>query len=413
MKITDIYALQVLDSRGNPTVKAYVKLENGMIGGASVPSGASTGSHEALELRDGDNAKYHGQGVLMAIGHIRDTIQSGLKGYDIENLEAIDNKLLELDGTENKSHLGANAVLAVSLAAARALSCYQNVPLWKAIHDSYFSQKNVNFPRLLVNVINGGAHANWVLDFQECMISPKNNIPSESVRIASEIFHSLKSILKNDGFTISVGDEGGFAPVLPSNSDAFSYLEKAISDAGHSREAVDLATDVAASEFYTNGSYDLKKENAHWSPQELMNFYMGLIERYNIMSFEDPFHEDDWAAFTEFTAKVTPHHMVVGDDLYVTNIHRIQQGIEKLASNSVLIKVNQIGSLLETVQAIKKTQEAGWKVVISHRSGETEDSFIADLAYACGAEFIKTGSMSRSDRLSKYNRLLEIEALEK
>jgi enolase len=412
MKISQIYALQVLDSRGNPTIKGYVKLENGIVGSACVPSGASTGSHEALELRDKNSKKYHGLGVEQAIQNINTIISGQLNGFEIEDLQLIDTTIIQLDGTENKSKLGANAILAVSLAAARALSLHQNTPLWETIHAVYFSNRITAFPRLMVNIVNGGAHANWVLDFQECMICPKSTQPSESVRIASEVFHSLKSLLKTDGYTIAVGDEGGFAPLLASNGDAFKYLEKAILDAGHSREVVDLATDIAASEFFSNGLYKLKKENAEWQSSNLMNFYLDLIEEYNIFSFEDPFQEDDWSGFAEFTEKVGAHRMIVGDDLYVTNIKRIQEGIEKKASNAVLIKVNQIGSLYETVEAIRKTQEAGWKVVISHRSGETEDSFIADLAYACGAEFIKTGSMSRSDRLSKYNRLLEIEALE-
>jgi len=412
MKIARVYGLEVLDSRGNPTIKGYVQLENGIVGSACVPSGASTGSHEALELRDADATRYHGAGVKNALVNIHTSISEAVKGREIEDLTGIDQALIQLDGTTNKSHLGANAVLAISLASARALALLQNKPLWKALHDYYFPQRPASFPRLMVNVINGGAHANWTLDFQECMISPMATKPSESVRIASEIFHSLKELLKNDGYTVSVGDEGGFAPVLATNSAAFEYIDKAIIEAGHSRQEVDLATDVAASEFFNEGEYNLAKENSSMSSSELMSYYLELAERFNILSFEDPFAEDDWNSFSEFTQKVGATRQIVGDDLYVTRLDRIIEGIEKKASNAVLIKVNQIGSLFETVQAIKKTQEAGWNVIISHRSGETEDSFISDLAVACGAQFIKTGSMSRSDRLSKYNRLLEIEAFE-
>lgn len=415
MEIKNVYAIEVLDSRGNPTVKAYVDLGDGMVGSAMVPSGASTGTHEALEMRDKSNDMYHGKGVQTAVDNVNTHISRTIKHMEIDDLEAIDKAMLELDGTENKSKLGANAILAVSLAAARALSLSRNEPLWKTLNTVYFPTRKVAFPRPMVNVVNGGAHANWSLDFQEFMIVPKANKPSESVRIASEIFHSLKTLLKKDNHNIAVGDEGGFAPKLSSNDEAFAYIEKAISDAGHSRETVDLATDVAASEFYKDSKYNLVREGAKWKSAELSDFYKKLIEKYHILSFEDPFHEDDWGAFSEFTNHALAHEddiMVVGDDLYVTNIKRIKEGIDKKATNAVLIKVNQIGSLLETVQAIQMTLDTHWEAVISHRSGETEDSFIADLAYACGAGFIKTGSMSRSERLAKYNRLLEIEALE-
>ena len=412
--ILSIKAIEILDSRGNPTLKTFVTLDDGTVGSASVPSGASTGVHEALELRDNDD-HYLGKGVGRAVQNVNGILAHELKGMSINDLKKIDKHMLSVDGTENKSELGANAILSVSLACARAYAAYHKEPLWKALNDYYFTHTKIGFPRLFVNVINGGAHANWVIDIQECMISPVESSPSTSVEIAANVFHTLKKILLTEGYAISVGDEGGFAPQLETNEQAFQHLDQAIKDAGYSRDSVDIATDIAASEFYKNGSYRLQKAGDHkktMNSSEFSDYLLGLHDHFNILSYEDPFAEDDWEGFVNFTQRVGKDHMVVGDDLFVTNTERIKQGIEKKAANAVLVKVNQIGSLYETVEAIEMAQKAGWKVVISHRSGETSDSFISDLAVACGADFIKAGSMSRSERLVKYNRLLEIEKVE-
>lgn len=411
MKITDIKALEVLDSRGNPTIKAYVTLDDTYTGAALVPSGASTGTHEALELRDADN-RYHGKGVQKAIRNITGPIFEKLKGESADSLADIDRMMLELDDTENKSNLGANAILGVSLALARAKALALSLPLWKLLNNEYFNGTTPAFPQLTVNVINGGAHANWTLDFQEFMLVPTPTNPSESVRMASEVFHSLKKKLKEEGHTVSVGDEGGFAPKLKSADEAFTYLKNAIKDAGYTLDQIGLATDIAASEFYKDGTYNLKVEGKTLTSQELASYYGELMQNHAIISLEDPFAEDDWDGFTHFTERYGKDHVIVGDDLLVTNPKRIQKAIDAKACNAVLIKVNQIGSLFEAVEAIKLARDAGWKFSISHRSGETEDSFIADLAYASAADYIKTGSMSRSERLAKYNRLLEIETLE-
>ncbi len=411
MTIKKIHGLEVLDSRGNPTVRAYVELNDGTVGSASVASGASTGTYEACELRDGDE-RYGGLGVQSAVEHIDIEINDLLQGKSIEDLKILDLLMIHLDGTDQKKELGANAILAVSMALARTYSLYKGVPLWKSLHEYYFENEKLDFPRLMVNVINGGAHANWVMDFQEYMIIPKEVKPSTSIRQAAEIFHSLKALLKEQKQIISVGDEGGFAPELKSNIEGFELLDEAIKKAGYSRDEVDLGTDAAASEFYKEGKYVLSKDKKTLSSTELSDYYQNLINTHNLLSFEDPFAEDDWESFADFTKKVGATQNIVGDDLYVTSIDRISKGVEMHATNTILIKLNQIGSLFETVQAISMARKAGWKIIISHRSGETEDSFIADLAVACGADFIKTGSMSRSDRLAKYNRLLEIEAKE-
>lgn len=411
MIIKKIHGLEVLDSRGNPTVRAYVELENGLIGSASVPSGASTGTYEACELRDGDE-RYGGLGVQSAVEHIDIEINDCLMGKNIEDLKILDLLMIDLDGTDQKKELGANAILAVSMALARTYSLYKNEPLWKSLNEYYFSTEKPSFPRLMVNVINGGAHANWVMDFQEYMIIPRESEPSSSIRQASEIFHSLKALLKEQKQIVSVGDEGGFAPELENNAHGFKLLDEAIKNAHYSRNEIDLGTDIAASEFYKDGQYILAKDNKKLTSGELSKYYQDLIKEHNLLSFEDPFAEDDWQSFCDFTNTVGSTQNTVGDDLYVTNIDRIKKGVEMHATNTILIKLNQIGSLFETVQAIMMARKAGWKIIISHRSGETEDPFIADLAVACGAEFIKTGSMSRSDRLAKYNRLLEIEARE-
>lgn len=411
MKIVSVKAIEILDSRGNPTIKSFVILDDGSIGTASIPSGASTGSHEAIELRDKDQ-HYLGKGVQHAVHNVNNEISHKLIGFTIDDLEKIDTWLIDLDGTENKSHLGANAILSVSLACARALAAYRKEPLWRTLNEVYFPHTQTRFPRLMVNVINGGEHANWNLDIQEFMISPFDRTPSSSIETSANVFHSLKELLDAEGYSTAVGDEGGFAPDFDSNRQALEMLQKAIHNGGYSRDTVDIALDVAASEFYDAGEYHLRKENRRYSAEELIKMYEMFISEFNISSFEDPFHEDDWHAFSQFTKIVGKKHLVVGDDLFVTNLKRIEAGIDRDAANAVLIKVNQIGSLYETVQAIRKARSAGWKIVISHRSGETEDHFISDLAFSCASDFIKAGSMSRSERLAKYNRLLEIEKIE-
>lgn len=408
MDIKTISAIQILDSRGNPTIETTITLEDGSTGVASVPSGASTGTHEAVELRDGDPSHFEGKGTQKAIDNIHSTILPRLIGMQIDDLAAIDEAMIQLEGTENKGKLGANAILSVSLAAARTLASYQKKPLWQTLHDQYFADIKPSFPRLMVNVINGGLHANWAFDFQEFMIIPKGIKPSETIEVAQEVFNALGEILEEKSLSTLKGDEGGYAPVLSSNRAALDLIEQAIDDSNH-RSDVDLGIDAAASEFDENGKYILKKENKSLTAQELTDFYQQLITDYRLLSLEDPFDQEDWEAFAPFTQSVGDSQLIVGDDLYTTNVERIQKGIEKKATNAVLIKPNQIGTLSETVAAIKMTQRAGWKVIISHRSGDTPDAFIADLSVACGAQFLKAGSMSRSERLAKYNRLIEIE----
>ncbi len=414
MKITAIKALEVLDSRGNPTVRAYVKLNNNVTYAASVPSGASTGKHEAVELRDGDEKRYGGLGVQKAVEHVNTTIAQALVGKTVDHPEELDKQMMELDGTPNKSKLGANAILAVSLAANRAAAATSNIPVWKFIHEYYFKEYAPTFPRIMVNVVNGGKHAGWNFDIQEFMIIPTTDRPSESVRMASEIFHSIGTQLKKKKLSTLVGDEGGYSPHLASNEQVLDLILSSADEVGyHDKDDFNLAVDAAASEFYTpeSGIYTFKKTGQTLTGKELADYYLSLEEKYSILSYEDPFAEDDWDNFKDFTARSAGTYITVGDDLYVTNTERIQKGVEMQATNAVLIKLNQIGTVLETIEAIKMARKAGWKSVISHRSGETEDPFIADLAYGSGSDFIKAGSMSRSDRLCKYNRLLEIEQI--
>lgn len=412
MKISEIKAIEILDSRGNPTLRTFVQLENGLIASSSIPSGASTGKHEAVELRDQDPKRYHGKGVLKAIENVN-FLAKEVKGMDTENLAKIDQKMIDLDGTENKSRYGANAILSISQAVIRALSLLKKQPLWQVINEYYFFNQKPKLPRLMVNIINGGKHANWNFDIQEFMIVPQKNSPSEAVRVASEIFHQLGITLKENHYSILLGDEGGYSPTLKSNNEAFELIIKAVNSVHYKLTIdVDLAIDVAASEIYENNLYHFKKEDRSLTSDQLIDYYFDLKNEFPIVSFEDPFAEDDWNGFANFTRKLKEENgstLVVGDDLYTTNPKRIQRGIDEKTTNAVLIKPNQIGTILETVQAIKMAQEAGFKVVISHRSGETEDPFIADLAYGCGADFLKSGSMSRSERLAKYNRLIEIE----
>jgi enolase len=410
MKISEIKALEILDSRGNPTVAATVILDNGATGMALVPSGASTGRYEAVELRDQDPARYDGQGVLTAISNILNIIRPALVGLDPTEQEKIDELMIKLDGTPTKAKLGANAILAVSLAVARAASVGLNQPLYK-----YLTKLNPDFsgqytlPIPMMNVLNGGKHANWATDIQEYMILPvgaKNM--AEAVRAGAEIYQNLKKVLKNKGYSITVGDEGGFAPAVKSNEETFALLAQAVAAAGYKLgKDIIFGIDAAASEFYENGAYNLKKENKILSGPELSRFYQDLQQKYPIRSFEDIFAEDDWDNFRAFTA-ANPTVQVVGDDLYVTNVERLARGIKEKTTNSILIKLNQIGTLTETVRAILLARQNNLTSVISHRSGETEDAFIADLVVAMGTGQIKTGAPARSERTAKYNRLMII-----
>ncbi len=416
MKITSVKALEILDSRGKPTIRTFIALDGGSIHQASVPSGASTGKHEALELRDNDQKHHLGQGVQKAVENVNTQIAQKIVGQEVLNPKKIDEIMLELDGTENKSKLGANSILSVSLAVTRAAAHVSQKPLWKFINEYYFQSptskvQSPKFPRLMVNIVNGGKHAGWNFDIQEFMIMPVTNEPSKSTTIAAEIFQQLGKNLKNNKLSTLVGDEGGYSPSLSSNEEVFEMIEKSAAEIGYIRNTdYNFGVDCAATEFFENGKYILKKTNETKTAAQMTEFYSQIGQKYNIQSFEDPFAEDDWEAWTKFTEMAEKFHFqVVGDDLLVTNPQRIKTAIEKKAVNAVLIKLNQIGTMKETVEAIKMTIDARWKFVISHRSGETEDPFIADLAYGSGADFIKTGSMSRSERLSKYNRLIEIE----
>ena len=413
MKIQSISALEILDSRGNPTVSAKVLLSNGMSGEAAVPSGASTGSYEAVELRDGDKARFHGAGVLKAITNIKDIIAPALIGMEVENQSEIDNKMLSLDKSDNKAEIGANAMLAVSLACARAAATSTNQPLYEYLtkFNPEFSGKYV-LPVPMMNVLNGGKHADWATDIQEYMILPigAKSFPA-AVRMCAEIYQSLKKILKNKKYSISVGDEGGFAPAFKNNEEPFQVLAEAAVDAGYAiGEEVAFGIDAAATEFYQDGAYNLKKEGKQLSSTELISFYQSLSSRHPLVSFEDVLAEDDWSGFQQFTESFAPLCQVVGDDLYVTNVQRLERGIEEKSSNSILIKLNQIGTLSETIAAIDLARQHGLTAVVSHRSGETEDTFIADFVVAMGTGQIKTGAPCRSERTAKYNRLLAIAA---
>jgi enolase len=408
MKITDVKALQILDSRGNPTVRTFITLEDGSSHASSVPSGASTGSHEAYELRDNDNSRYSGKGIAKAVENVNTTIKTAILGVEADPNE-VDNKLLELDGTENKENLGANALLSVSQSVCKAAAHSQKKPLWKFLNEKFFTGKPVVFPQLMVNIVNGGKHANWNFDIQEFMIVPNSNQPSESVRIASEIFHSLGNVLKQKGLSTLVGDEGGYSPKLDSNEEVLDAIIEAAKQVGYENlKDYRLSLDCASTEFYSDGNYTLNSQKLNAS--QLTAYYSEIGQKYFILSFEDPFSEDDWEAHKHFADMAEKFQFItIGDDLFCTNPKLIQKGISEKAANAVLIKPNQIGTIKETVEAIHIAKKAGWKTAISHRSGDTEDPFIADLAYACASEFIKTGSMSRSERLAKYNRLLEIE----
>lgn len=406
--IKSVHARQIMDSRGNPTIECDIILDGGAFGRAAVPSGASTGSFEALELRDGGNA-YMGKGVLTAVKNVNEIIAPALIGMDASKQSELDNKMLELDGTQNKGTLGANAILAVSLAAAHAVANQKNIPLYEYIAEIYGNTNPCVLPRPMMNIINGGAHADNGLDAQEFMIIPNGaKSETEAIRMGSEIFHHLKSILKRGGNSTNVGDEGGFAPNFHSCTEALDTIIAAIQDAGYTPGSdVSIGLDVASSEFYADGIY--KFEGRELTAEQMIEFYSDLIAKYPIISIEDALAEEDWENWKTLTAKIGDKCQLVGDDLFVTNPARLEKGIDNGVANAILIKVNQIGSLTETLRAIKMAQDANYGVVISHRSGETEDTTIADLAVATNAGQIKTGSMSRTDRMAKYNQLLRIE----
>ncbi|WP_396128346.1 phosphopyruvate hydratase [Exiguobacterium mexicanum] len=407
--ITEIYAREILDSRGNPTIEVEVFTEDGGFGRALVPSGASTGEHEAVELRDGDKSRYLGKGVLKAVANVNDTIAPELIGYDVFDQNALDRKMIELDGTKNKGKLGANAILGVSMAAAHAAADELGLPLYTYLGG--FNAKTLPTP--MMNIINGGSHADNNVDFQEFMIMPVG-APTfrEALRMGAEVFHALKSVLSGMGLNTAVGDEGGFAPNLKSNEEAITVILEAIEKAGYKAgEDIYLAMDVASSEFYdkSTGKYELAGEGKSLSTAELVDFYAELVDKYPILSIEDGCDENDWEGHKLLTDKIGHKVQLVGDDLFVTNTEKLAEGIEKGIANSILIKVNQIGTLTETFDAIEMAKKAGYTAVISHRSGETEDATIADIAVATNAGQIKTGSLSRTDRIAKYNQLLRIE----
>ena len=410
--IADIRAFEILDSRGNPTVQADVILENGIVGTATAPSGASTGSREALELRDGDNERYLGKGVLTAVNNVNTVIRTLLLGVDAADQFGLDQIMITADGTHNKGLLGANAILAVSLAAAKAAAMYQDIPLYAHIANINGTPNTYSMPVPMMNIINGGEHADNNVDIQEFMIQPVSaKTFSEALQVGAEIFHSLKRVLNNKGLSTAVGDEGGFAPNLSSNADALTVIEEATEAAGYKMgKDVTLALDCAASEFYKNGKYDLSGEGNIYSSEAFTDFLGKLCDQFPILSIEDGLDESDWDGWVYQTQTLGEKVQLVGDDLFVTNTEILSHGIEMGVANSILIKFNQIGTLSETLDAIALAKSAGYSVVISHRSGETEDTTIADLAVATAAGQIKTGSLCRSDRVAKYNRLLRIEA---
>ncbi len=410
MKIKQITAREILDSRGNPTVEATVILESGARGTAKVPSGASTGSHEALELRDGGE-RYGGKGVLKAVKNVMKIIGPALIGDELD-LRKLDEKMIRLDGRKDKSRLGANAILAVSLAAARAGAAAKNIPLYKYLREAYgLKEKEFRLPVAMMNILNGGRHADNGLSIQEFMIIPRHTLFRERVRIGSQIFHALAELLSQKGYPTSVGDEGGFAPELLNNERALQIIIAAIKSAGwEPGKHVFLGLDVAASEFYKNGNYFFASKKQGWRADKMISIYKDWIKKYPLISIEDGLSEDDWKNWKILTKEVGKKVTLIGDDLFVTNVERIQRGIKENIGNAVLIKLNQIGTLTETIAAIKLAQQNNYQVIISHRSGETADTFIADLAVAVNAEFIKTGSLSRSERIEKYNRLMEIES---
>jgi enolase len=406
-KIDSVKAREILDSRGNPTLEVEVRLDDGVSGTAAVPSGASTGQHEAVELRDGDKSRYGGKGVLKAVANVNDEIAQAVKGLSATDQPALDRKLIALDGTPNKSRLGANAILGVSLATAHAVALSAEMPLYL-----YLGQEDIyTLPVPMLNILNGGKHAADSTDFQEFMVMPVGAESfSQALRMATEIYQALKKVLKVRGLNTNVGDEGGFAPSLPSNKDAIEAILAAMEKSGYvPGKDCFIALDPAASEFYKDGKYVLTREGVSLTSQEMVDYYVKWTAAYPIISIEDGMAEDDWEGWQLLTQKLGEKVQLVGDDLYVTNVERLSKGIEMRASNSILIKPNQIGTLTETVAAIKTAQAAGWTAVVSHRSGETEDTTIADLAVGLNAGLIKAGAPCRSERTAKYNRLLRIE----
>ena len=402
-KIKDVIGREILDSRGNPTVEVDVILESGVMGRAAVPSGASTGVREALELRDG-GTRFMGKGVLKAVEHVNNELRNLVIGMDALDQKALDYAMIELDGTENKERFGANAILGVSMATLRAAANYKGLPLYKYIGNG------TTLPVPMMNIINGGAHADNKLDFQEFMIIPQADNIHDRVRIGAEVFHNLKKVLNSKGLSTGVGDEGGFAPDLQSNSEGFELIIEAIKKAGYEPgKDVCLGIDVAASEFYEDGKYNLVGENRSLTTEELVSFYEELCSKYPIISIEDPVDENDWEGFRLVTEKLGDKIQLVGDDLFVTNKKCLQMGIDNHAGNAILLKVNQIGTITETLETIELARNNGYKTVISHRSGETEDTTIADLAVGLNLGQIKTGSLSRTDRVCKYNQLMRIE----
>ena len=404
MFIKDIHAREILDSRGNPTIEVDMTLDNGVTATASVPSGASTGSREALELRDKDPKRYEGKGVLQAVSNVNTIIRPALIGKKADQL-SIDNYLIKLDGTENKSNLGANAILAVSLACLKCLAKANDKELYE-----YVSNRNVTMPIPMINIINGGAHAVNNIDIQEFMIMPVMKSIKERVRAASEVFHALKKLLSINGFAVGVGDEGGFAPNLNNNTVALDFIMEAIRKAGYKPgEDIFIALDVAASELYDKETNTYKLDGKSFTSEELITFYEKLIDTYPILSIEDPFYENDFETLAKFTSLVGSRIMIVGDDYFVTNEKYLEKGIEMHAGNAILLKANQIGTVSEMIKTIMLAKKNNYKTIISHRSGETEDTFIADLAVGLAIPFIKTGSMCRGERIAKYNRLMRIE----
>ena len=405
--ITEVHGREILDSRGNPTVQAEVRLRSGAVGNAAVPSGASTGTREAVELRDGDPSRYLGKGVLKAVNNVNGEIARAVAGLNAEDQEGVDGRMIELDGTNNKSRLGANALLGVSLAVARAAAAEARIPLFKYLCPA----ERYQMPVPMMNILNGGAHADNSVDLQEFMVMP-TGAPSfsEALRAGAEVFHALKKVLRARGLSTAVGDEGGFAPDLPSNEAAIELILEAVAEAGYDMgRDMHLALDVASSEFFEDGRYHLVSEGKSFAPEEFAAWLADLVDRYPIVSVEDGMSESDWGGWAELTRLVGEQVQLVGDDLFVTNTEILKQGIERKIANSILIKLNQIGTLTETMNAIRMASEAGYSAVISHRSGETEDTSIADLSVATFATQIKTGSLCRSDRVAKYNRLLAIE----
>ena len=403
MKIKNVIGREILDSRGNPTVEVDVILENGIVGRAAVPSGASTGEREALELRDGGE-RFLGKGVLKAVENVNGPLRNLVIGMDAADQKTLDYRMIELDGTETKSKFGANAILGISMAAMKASAINAGVPLYKYIG------KGRELPRPMMNIINGGAHADNKLDFQEFMIIPMRDTIKERIRVGAEVFHNLKKVLKDKKLATGVGDEGGFAPDLKNNTEGFELIIEAIKRAGYQPGVdVNLAIDVAASEFYKNGKYVLVGEARSLTTDELIDFYEELITKYPIISIEDPVDENDWEGFSKITKRLGDKIQLVGDDLFVTNKKCLQMGIDKQAGNAILLKVNQIGTITETLETIDLARKNGYKTIISHRSGETEDTTIADLAVGLNLGQIKTGSMSRTDRICKYNQLIRIE----